>query len=283
MKSVGGLILAVVGVTLAGLILPPSAYADARYVKSFPAQGSNVGAGTKIVSMVFSERLNQQGSSITVIGPDGSRADQGDSRVDSDNPYGQSMRASLKSGLRPGKYTVKWTTVSAVDGHTLSDSFSFTMTPFLTSEPAPGAELKGIPSMVKIGFGERLNPTGSSITVTGDDGARVDQGDASVEGDQMTMHVFLKPGLEGGKFFVKWTVVSAETGDVITDSYGFHAVRWQPAPAPPTPLESAGVPTASSRPAILPKSGGLPIALPLGAGSTFIVAGLVLRKLVPQR
>jgi len=279
MRDFPGVLGVVAAILVMALVLPGVAYADARYVKSFPAPDSNVGASTKVVNTVFSERLNPQGSSITVVGPDGSRADNGDSRVDSDSPYAQTMLVSLKPGLRPGKYIVKWTAVSAVDGHTLSDSFSFTMTPFLTSEPEPGAWLKGMPSVVKIGFSERLDPQRSSITVAGDDGARVDQGDASVEADQKTMHVSLKPGLKGGKFFVKWTVASAETGDVITDSYGFYAVPWQPAPASPLPLKPAGAPTPGNWPAGLPKSGGLPIAFPTSAGLMFLGGGLALRRI----
>lgn len=69
------------------VVLPAVARADARYVKPFPAPGSNVGADTRSVNMVFGERLNPQGSSITVTSDDGARADQGDASEEAATCY----------------------------------------------------------------------------------------------------------------------------------------------------------------------------------------------------
>lgn len=274
--AAGALVAGLTSLNIAGV-----ASAEARYVKSYPGPDSVVGADLGNVHIVFSERLSPEGTSLTVTGPDGARADQGDGRLDPDDSYAQTMRASLKPGLRPGQYAVRWTTVSAVDGQALSGSFSFAMTPFLVSSPAPGSHNKGIPSAVTVTFAERLNPQGSSLVIVADDGSRVDQGDSRVDAEGKTMRVSLKPDLKGGKYFVKWTMVSADTGDTVSDSFGFSASPWQP-PSPSRAETSANGP-ASGLPktgpgGLLPRAGGLPVALLVVIGLATASGGLILRR-----
>src|SRR5438093_795941 len=59
-----------------------TALAHALYVSSTPANGSIVATAPARVTAKFSEGVRPAGSSMTVFAPDGSRADNGDSAVD---------------------------------------------------------------------------------------------------------------------------------------------------------------------------------------------------------
>lgn len=103
-------------------------------------------------------------------------------------------------------------------------------------------------------FSERLSPQGSTATVNGDDGVRVDQGSSRVEDGGKTMHVFLKPNLMGGKYYVRWTAVMIETGESASGSFGFTVHPWQAsaaaAAASPPDTGTSGQPASA-----LPKTG----------------------------
>ena len=270
--------LAALLAAIVSLALSASASADARYVKSAPAPNSTVGATIQAVTVVYSEDLEPRGSSLAVFGPDGARADQADASLDSMSR--RVMRASLKPGLRPGRYTVRWTAVSARDGSAASGSFAFAISPFVSSAPAPGSDVKGVPDTVTVVFARRLNPQGSSIAVTGDDGARADRGDGRVDPadpEGKTMRVSLEPGLRPGKYFVRWTAALAEDGSVVSDSFGFTTFAWQPASEP----AARTGPSAAAQARGLPRAGGLPVGAPVLAGLALLGAGLLLRRAGP--
>jgi copper transport protein len=75
----------------------------------------------------FSEGVRPAGSSMRVTGPDGARADNADSAVDTTDATRTTMTVSLRSGLGNGTYVVNWTTVSADDGETATGAFSFSI------------------------------------------------------------------------------------------------------------------------------------------------------------
>ena len=78
----------------------------------------------KRVQINFSERIEQGASGITVYGPDGSRIDNNDSNVDSNNTrlYGTSIQDGGE-----GTYTVSWQVVSSDDGHFTKGAFTFSI------------------------------------------------------------------------------------------------------------------------------------------------------------
>ncbi|MCL5256634.1 MAG: copper resistance protein CopC [Chloroflexi bacterium] len=109
-------------------------------MKSDPTPGvleTSSGGPPPAVRLVFGERLDQQGSSVMVLSVPGfEQVDNGDSHLDPADP--KAMAVSLKPGLGPGKYLVKWTSVSAIDGRELSGEFG--LTTFRTGEaPTPVA------------------------------------------------------------------------------------------------------------------------------------------------
>ncbi len=99
------------------VVLPGTAFAHAGFVSSTPEPGSTLGTAPGQVILAFSEPLNTKLSRATVLEPDGSTAT---GRVAADDR----MTVDLTTN-QTGVYEVSWTTVSVVDGHTLSGSFRF--------------------------------------------------------------------------------------------------------------------------------------------------------------
>lgn len=110
----GWAVLAVV----AGVVLAPGvAQAHAAFVESDPEPGARLSTPPGAVRLRFTEPLNQSLSKATVVAPDGA---QFEGRPV--GPYGIGVQLLTSS---PGIYTVEWSTVSVVDGHTLHGSFQF--------------------------------------------------------------------------------------------------------------------------------------------------------------
>jgi len=79
------------------------------------------------------------------------------------------------------------------------------------SAPAAGTMVHGSPSEVKLWFTEAVEPSYSTIKITGADGKQVDNGDTSVDpGDAKILRVSL-PSLSPGTYTVIWQVTSVDT------------------------------------------------------------------------
>ena len=92
-----------------------------QYVPAASSVLSQVPAGVQIH---FSERVEPRVSSITVLGPDGSRADLSDSGPDPADS--RIYRVGLKD-RGPGTYTVSWQVISADDGHFAKGAYVFSV------------------------------------------------------------------------------------------------------------------------------------------------------------
>ncbi len=111
------LVAATVAAAIAVVALPATALAHAGFLSSTPEPGSTLGTAPGQVVLTFSEPLNTRLSRATVLEPDGRTAT---GRVTADDR----MVIDLTTN-QTGVYEVSWTTVSVVDGHTLSGSFRF--------------------------------------------------------------------------------------------------------------------------------------------------------------
>jgi methionine-rich copper-binding protein CopC len=111
------LVAATVVAAIAVVALPAPALAHAGFVSSTPEPGSTLGTAPGQVILTFSEPLNTKLSRAAVLSPDGSAAA---GRATADDR----MIIDLTTN-QTGVYEVSWTTVSVVDGHTLSGSFRF--------------------------------------------------------------------------------------------------------------------------------------------------------------
>ena len=122
-----GLIAGAVVLVWAALgLLPPgdTAFAHANLARASPAPNSVLDEAPSRVAIWFTEPIEPSLSEIQVLDAQGSRVDDGDSLVDTNDPLAMSV------GLTPvpeGTYTVAWRNVSTVDGHRVRGSFVFSV------------------------------------------------------------------------------------------------------------------------------------------------------------
>ncbi len=107
--------LVVVGAAL--MLIPAAASAHALLASASPKPGAHLGTAPGVVVLEFSQTLNAQLSHATLTDPTGHRWN---GEVDS----GEEIRIPLATNAS-GVYTVDWTTVSQVDGHLITGSFTF--------------------------------------------------------------------------------------------------------------------------------------------------------------
>ena len=101
----------------------PDSFAHPVYVKSTPQAFQTVSSSPSAVNVFFSEPIELKYSKISVIGPDGNRIDKNDPHsVDGDTA---SLGVSLEPGVPDGTYTVSTKVLSAVDGHSVDNAFTF--------------------------------------------------------------------------------------------------------------------------------------------------------------
>jgi copper resistance protein C len=76
------------------------------------------------------------------------------------------------------------------------------------ASPLVGSTVRSAPHEVALWFTQNLEPAFSTVTVTDAKGARVDQGNAEINGN--TMRISLKP-LSPGSYHVHWRALSVDT------------------------------------------------------------------------
>ncbi len=107
----------VLGVTVLLALMPQAAQAHSSIISSRPGAGEELRSAPGVVVLTFSEPIDINLSRATVTMPDGKKFPTTGISADE-------IQIALSTNL-PGVYQVDWTTVSAVDGHTLSGSFRF--------------------------------------------------------------------------------------------------------------------------------------------------------------
>ena len=99
------------------------AFAHAFPDHSVPVVGGIIAQSPTEIRIWFTQKLEPSFSTIEVLDVSGARVDQGDTKVDAQDPT--LLRVSVKP-LAAGIYKVVWHVVS-VDTHTTDGSFSFTV------------------------------------------------------------------------------------------------------------------------------------------------------------
>ncbi len=146
----------------ATLLLGAGTVADAHatYVRSNPAADARLVRPPTEVRVVFSEPPAPDGSGIEVSDASGRRVDKGDVA-----PSGEEngLRVSLEP-IGDGGYTVVWSALSAVDGHSYRGTFVFAV----GSAPLPGipdvADASPSPSVIEVA-GRALSYAGIAISL----------------------------------------------------------------------------------------------------------------------
>ena len=77
--------------------------------------------------------------------------------------------------------------------------------------PTVGSVARVAPSEVRLVFTQQLEPAFSTLQVLDAGGKRVDNGDARVDRADATVFAVSLPPLPGGKYHVKWRVLSVDT------------------------------------------------------------------------
>ena len=127
---------------LAGLVIPLAASAHALLVSTSPRAGAHLGTAPGIVVLQFSQPLNPQLSRASVVDPNGHTW-----TGSPDSALG--IRIPLATNAA-GVYSVDWTSVSAIDGHRISSTFTFdvgvrgAVSPTVAANAVPGPQLSDI-------------------------------------------------------------------------------------------------------------------------------------------
>src|SRR4051812_5000872 len=136
------LIALLIAVAVAWSQSPGSVEAHAALVRSDPPINARLSDSPSVVTAFFSESLDSQLSSITVVRGEGKRVDAGDTTF---GPDPAQMSVAVEK-LEPAFYAVQWQTLSSLDGHILKGSYPFTVLNADGTDPAgprPSAEATG--------------------------------------------------------------------------------------------------------------------------------------------
>jgi copper transport protein len=123
---------------------PERVEAHALLVRADPPVNSQLREPPTVLTLYFSEPLEQRFSTVRVVDQNGERVEE---RVEFDATDDALMRVTLRP-LTPGYVTVLWENVSTVDGHRISGSYPLTILnedgslPFGTP-PSVGASVSG--------------------------------------------------------------------------------------------------------------------------------------------
>jgi len=132
------LALVVVVLALASATTAEVVYAHAEPERSNPAADTRIPRAPDRLDVWFTQELfrREGANALVVTAPDGTRVDDGETVIDpADREH---MSVGLQPDLPPGDYTVRWTTLSAIDGDAAEGTFSFTIDP-TAPEPTPAA------------------------------------------------------------------------------------------------------------------------------------------------
>jgi copper transport protein len=125
-------------VTLAFAIMPPQqSFAHPITVSSSPKPFQSLSSSPPEVTVSFTEPIELSYSTISVLGPDGSRVDKNDPHLV--NGDTASLGVSLQPNLPDGVYTVTTRVLSAVDGHVVEGAFTFGIGTAVTPSVGPTA------------------------------------------------------------------------------------------------------------------------------------------------
>lgn len=113
------------------------AAAHASFVSAEPSPGTGLPQAPGQVVLEFTEPLVRPPSRIEILDESGTDVGKGDTRAVEGDPTAMRRKLGL---LAPGVYTVEWTTLSPVDGHTLTGSYKFAVGGATVGEEAVEAD-----------------------------------------------------------------------------------------------------------------------------------------------
>ncbi len=115
-------VIAVVLAAAMTLFVSSTAYAHAALISANPGNNETLRRPPARVVLRFSEAIERKLTQIHVLDKDKQRVDTGDIAFDDNDPAFASVGVK---DLSPGLYFVRWSNVSAIDGHNLSGEYPF--------------------------------------------------------------------------------------------------------------------------------------------------------------
>lgn len=128
--------LALLAAAFAAVARAAPALAHAGYERSTPGAAETVASAPSRVDVWFTQELFRRAgaNTLTVVDAAGAPAHIGDAEIDqADRKH---LSIALGSGLAPGTYTVRWTSLSATDGDPAEGTFEFAVDPAAQARPA---------------------------------------------------------------------------------------------------------------------------------------------------
>ena len=132
-RWVGALLVAVLAIGLQS----GSVSAHAVPERAYPEMNTAVPVMPALIEVWFSEEVNPEGTKLDVLKLDGTQVDLGNTTLDLQDPTRSLVTVGVHPGLDNGAYVVQWTSVSAIDGDTISGSYQFTVDPSASPQPLP--------------------------------------------------------------------------------------------------------------------------------------------------
>lgn len=129
-------VLLSVGVALVVASATPAA-AHASFLSAEPSPGTGLPQAPGEVVLEFTEPLVRPPSRIEILDESGDDVGEGETLAVEGDPKAMRRKLGL---LAPGVYTVEWTTLSPVDGHTLTGTYKFAVGGATVGEEAVAAD-----------------------------------------------------------------------------------------------------------------------------------------------
>jgi methionine-rich copper-binding protein CopC len=141
------------------------ASAHSEYDHSTPAEDQVVATTPARIDVYFSEEMARSGGlpTLTVFNASGDKVDTSSALDDDDRKH---MSADLETGLRDGRYTVIWHTLSADDNEEAEGAFHF----YIGAGPSPSTT-GGTPATTTIGSSRTATPAATPAPNSDDSGS----------------------------------------------------------------------------------------------------------------
>lgn len=98
------------------------------------------------IEVWFSEEVKPEGTTLEVLKLDGTKVDLGNTTLDLQDPNRSHVTVGVHPGLDNGVYVVQWTSLSALDGDSVSGSYQFTVDPTASPQALPQVEAQQAPA-----------------------------------------------------------------------------------------------------------------------------------------
>jgi methionine-rich copper-binding protein CopC len=127
---------------------PVSAHAVPE--RTYPEMNTAVPVMPALIEVWFSEDVKSEGTKLEVLKLDGTKVDLGNTTLDLQDPNRSLVTVGVHQGLDNGAYVVQWTSVSAVDGDSVSGSYQFIVDPTASPQALPQVATQQAPAQIPV-------------------------------------------------------------------------------------------------------------------------------------